>query len=96
MPTILYDIVLLTTALLNIRLVRLATSRPVVDEDASPLTIARTRGHGWGVTAGAALALVLAFFVPRLSQFALMTIPFWLRLGVRRAERSASTEPRPA
>jgi hypothetical protein len=45
------------------------------------------------VTAGAALALALAFFVPRLSQFALMTIPFWLRLGIKRAERTAGSEP---
>jgi hypothetical protein len=87
----LYDIVLLTTGLLNIRLVRLATSPPVVDERVDALTIARTRGRGWGVTLGAALALVLAFFVPRLSQFALMTIPFWLRISVRRAERRAET-----
>jgi hypothetical protein len=36
---------------------------------------------------GAALALALAFWVPRLSQFALMTIPFWLRFFMRRAER---------
>jgi hypothetical protein len=91
-PTVLYDLVLLTTGLLNIRLVRLATSLPVVDESASPVTIARTRGRGWGVTAGAALALVLSFFVPRLSQFALMTIPVWLRIFVRRAERVASAE----
>lgn len=89
-PTILYDTVLLTTGLLNIRLVKLATSPPVVDEDADPVTIARTRGRGWGVTAGAALALILAFFVPRFSQFALMTIPLWLRLAVKRAERSVS------
>lgn len=90
-PTVLYDIVLLTTGLLNIRLVRLATSPPVVDERADPVTIARTRGRGWGVTAGAALALILAFFVPRLSQFALMTIPIWLRLAVRRAERKITS-----
>jgi len=89
-PTVFYDLVLLTTGLLNIRLVRLATSPPVVDEDVDPLTIARTRGRGWGVTSGAALALILAFFVPRLSQFALMTIPIWLRLGVKRAERRAT------
>ena len=86
-PTVLYDCVLLTTALLNRRLVRLATSAPVVDENADPLTIARTRARGWGVTLGAALALVLAFIEPRLSQFALITIPIWLRLAIARAER---------
>lgn len=96
-PTVLYDVVLLGTGLLNIRLVRRATSPPVVDEHADALTIARTRARGWGVTAGAALALVLAFFVPRLSQFALMTIPLWLSLVVKRAERGAKTaEPKAA
>jgi TMEM175 potassium channel family protein len=84
-PTILYDAVLMTTGFLNIRLVRVATSPPVVDEAADPLVIARTRARGWGVTLGAALALILAFFVPRLSQFALLTIPFWLRILVARA-----------
>jgi uncharacterized membrane protein len=92
-PTILYDVVLLATGLLNIRLVRMATSPPVVDEDADALTIARIRGRGWGVTLGAALALLLAFFVPRLSQFALLTIPIWMRFAVRRAERAAKAEP---
>jgi uncharacterized membrane protein len=86
-PTVLYDLVLLATGLLNIRLVRVATSAPVVDEQADPLVVARTRARGWGVTLGAAIALLLAFFVPRFSQFGLLTIPFLLRLAVRRAER---------
>jgi len=93
-PTVLYDAVLLTTGLLNIRLVRLATSPPVVDEDADPVVIARTRGRGWGVTLGAALALALAFYVPRFSQFGLLTIPIWLRLAMRRAEMRAAAGQR--
>ena len=86
-PSMLYDAVLMATAILNIRLVRLATSPPVVDEHADPLTIARTRARGWGVAAGAAIAFALTFVVPPFSQFGLMTIPLWLRLSVRRAER---------
>jgi uncharacterized membrane protein len=86
-PTVMYNAVLLATALLNIRLVRLATSAPVVDEAADALTVARTRARGWGVAGGAALALAVAFVEPRLSQFALITIPLWLRLAVRRAEK---------
>jgi hypothetical protein len=35
------------------------------------------------------LALLLAFVVPTVSQFGLLTIPLWLRLSVRRAERKA-------
>lgn len=86
-PSMVYDAVLLATGLLNIRLVRIATSAPVVDKHVDALIIARTRGRGWGVTLGAALAFLLAFFLPRLSQFGLMTIPIWMRLAVRRAER---------
>jgi uncharacterized membrane protein len=89
-PSALYDLVPLATGLLNIRLVRAATSAPVVDEQVDALTIARTRGRGWGVTTGAALALLLSFFVPRLAQFALMTIPLWLRLAVKRAEKASA------
>ncbi len=89
-PSMLYDVVLLATSLLNIRLIRLATSPPVVDEHADPLVVARTRARGWGVASGAALALLLSFFTPRLSQFALMTIPIWLRVAVSRAEKRVS------
>ena len=86
-PTMLYDLVLLVTALLNLRLVRIATSPPVVDEHAEPLTVARTRARGWGVAGGASLALVFALVAPVFSQMALVTIPLWLRLSLRRAER---------
>ena len=89
-PMILYDTVLLATGLLNTRLVRLATSPPVVDEHADPIIVARTRVRGWGVTTGAAVALILAFFFPRISQFGLLTIPIWLRLAIKRAERKAA------
>ncbi|MGZ2412099.1 TMEM175 potassium channel family protein [Sphingomonas sp. F9_3S_D5_B_2] len=86
-PTVFYDLVLMTTGLLNIQLVRRATAPPVVDEQADPLVVARTRARGWGVTLGAAIALALALFVPRYSQFGLLTIPLWLRLAVGRAEK---------
>ena len=91
-PTILYDCVLLATALLNRWLVRVATSAPVVDENADPLTIARTRARGWGSILGAALALVVAFIEPRLSQFALISIPVFLRIAVARAERRVKAD----
>ena len=88
-PAVLYNAVLMVTGLLNTRLIRLVTSPPVVDEHADPLVIARTRARGWGVTLGAALALALALAAPTFSQFGLLTIPLWLRLSVRRAERRA-------
>ena len=86
-PQMLYDAVLMVTAILNIRVIRLATSPPVVDERVDALTIARTRARGWAVAAGAAIAFALNFVFPPISQFGLMTIPLWLRLSVRRAER---------
>ena len=69
-----------------------ATSAPVVDENADPLTIARTRARGWGSILGAALALVVAFIEPRLSQFALISIPVFLRIAVARAERRVKAD----
>lgn len=88
-PTMFYDLVLMVTGLLNTRLIRIATSPPVVDEHADRVVVARTRARGWSVTIGAALAFVVAFFAPKIAQFALISIPFWLRLLVRRAERKA-------
>ena len=86
-PAVLYNAVLMLTGLLNVRLIRIATSPPVVDERADPLVVARTRARGWGVTLGAAIALLLGFVAPAFSQFGLLTIPLWLRLAMRRAER---------
>jgi len=88
-PTLLYDVVLLATSLLNIRLVRMATQAPVVDEHADAVVVAKTRARGWGVAGGAMIALAIAFVAPRLSQFGLLTIPIWLRLAIARAEKRA-------
>jgi uncharacterized membrane protein len=91
-PTVTYDFVMLVTALLNIRLVKVATSAPVVDEHADRVVVARTRARGWGVALGAAVALMLSFFVPAIGQFGLLTIPLWLRLFMTRAERKAAAQ----
>ena len=85
-PTAFYDGVLLVTGLLNLRLVRKVTGAPYVDEAAGAEEIAVTRARGWGVTGGAALALIASFFVPHFSQFALVTIPVWMQLAIRRAK----------
>jgi hypothetical protein len=45
------------------------------------------------VTIGAAVALILAIFFPKISQFGLLTIPIWLRLAIRRAERKPVGRP---
>lgn len=95
-PTAFYCAVLLATGLLNRRLVRLATGPGVVSETADPVQIAETRARGWGVIAGAALALVLALFVPNFALVALAAIPFVARFAVGRARRRAAAEPSPA
>ncbi|MDB5707425.1 MAG: hypothetical protein JWN66_4541 [Sphingomonas bacterium] len=79
-PTALYDATLVFCGLLNVRLVRIVTSPPIVNEAASEETIAMTRVRGWAVVLGGGSALAFAFVDPRFSQFALISIPFWRRL----------------
>ncbi len=79
-PTALYNGTMVITGLLNIRLVRMATSPPVVAESISPETIAHVRSRGWAVVLGALCALVFSFVDARFSQMALITIPVWQRL----------------
>ena len=86
-PTALYDATLVVCGLLNLRLVRMVTSAPIVDEALSAETIAMTRVRGWAVVLGGASALAFAFVDPRFSQFALISIPFWRRLLQARLKR---------
>lgn len=86
-PTALYNLLLLVTGLLNMRLVHTVTTPPVVSDSADRRIIAVTRARGWGVTLGAACALALSFVDARFSQFALITIPLWMKLVIARAER---------
>jgi uncharacterized membrane protein len=79
-PTIFYNLTMIATGLLNIRLVRIVTSAPVVREDVSAETIAYIRSRGPAVVLGAACALLVAIVDPRFSQIALISIPFWQRL----------------
>lgn len=76
-PTIFYCISLLTCALLNLRVGRIATSPPMVDPGVPAADIALLRRRSLSVVLGAALALVVAFFVPAAAQPALITIPLW-------------------
>jgi len=88
-PTAFYAAVLLITSLLNIWLVHRATAPGVADEKSDARLIIRTRSRGWAVATGAALALVIAFVSPVWSQPSLSTIPLWLRLYGRIADRRA-------
>jgi uncharacterized membrane protein len=91
-PTALYNLSLIATGLLNMRLVRIATSPPVVADHADRTTVLLTRSRGWGVTMGAVCALALSFVDPRFSQMALLTIPLWMRLSGARARRQLARE----
>jgi uncharacterized membrane protein len=91
-PTALYNISLIATGVLNMRLIRVATSAPVVAEHADRATVLLTRSRGWGVTLGAVCALSLSFVDARFSQMALMTIPLWMKLSANRARRQLARE----
>lgn len=81
-PVLCYTGWLLLAGLANIRLQRLATSRPVVSDDADRARITIIRHRGQAVALGAVSALLLAAIVPAPSTalFALMSIPLWRRL----------------
>ena len=79
-PTQFYNLSLIATGLLNIRLIRIVTSPPVVSETISAERIAIVRARGPAVVLGALCAMLVAFWDPRFSQMALVTIPLWLRL----------------
>lgn len=91
-PTALYNVVLIVTGILNMRLIGIATSPPVVADHADRATVLLTRSRGWGVTMGAVCALGLAFVDARFSQMALLTIPLWMRLAAARARRQLARE----
>jgi uncharacterized membrane protein len=92
-PSLLYNSMLVLTGLLNIRLIRVVTSSPVVDEHVSMETIAYVRARGPAVVLGGICALLVALWDARFSQAALMSIPVWMFL-LRRytAKRLAATQ----
>jgi len=85
-PHALYNGLLLVTASLNLRLVRKVTGVPYVGAEASVEEVALTRARPWGVILAAALALIMSFLAPQWSQFALVTIPLWMMMAIRRAK----------
>ncbi|MDH7975602.1 TMEM175 family protein [Sphingomonas sp. AR_OL41] len=91
-PTALYNLSLIVTGLLNLRLIHIATSPPVVSQSVDRETIMLTRSRGWGVTLAAVLAFALSLVDARYSQMALLTIPLWMRLAAARARRRLAAE----
>jgi uncharacterized membrane protein len=86
-PAIFYCLVMLTAALLNLKVNRTATGPPMVDENADPRAVAYVRQRGASVVLGSATAVALAFVMPGFCQAGLVSIPFWRRLLVWRANR---------
>ena len=76
-PVALYCGWMLVTALLNIRLQRIATSAPVVGASVTPAQRRNVRLRGLSVALGAATALGLALVNPYFGQPGLVSIPFW-------------------
>jgi len=88
-PHLLYNSVLLVTALLDIGVVRKVTAPPYVDEDADAEEVAVVRARPWGAAAGAALALAVSFVAPQWGHFALITFPLWMAVATRQARTKA-------
>lgn len=86
-PTAFYNLLLMTRGLLNLYLIRTVTRAPYTSGDTDARHLAMVRARGWGVTLGAALALVMSFVAAPLAQPVLITIPLWVRLAVARAVR---------
>ncbi|MEZ0244093.1 MAG: TMEM175 family protein [Sphingomonas sp.] len=79
-PAMLYCTWLLVTALLNIRLVRLATSPEVAGPELNDARRWNLRRRGIGVAMGAATGIIVSYFIPLAGQPALVSIPFWMLL----------------
>ncbi len=89
-PAVVYDSVLILSGLFMIRLAYVVTAPPIVDVSAEPRMIAHVRARTWGVTVGAALALVLSLVTPMYGQLALLVIPLLRRAAIRWGERRAA------
>ena len=77
-PALVYAASLIVTGLLNIRLIRIVTSPPVVSESAPRDRIAYVRARGPAVVLGAICAVLIALWDARWSQTGLITIPIWM------------------
>lgn len=90
-PVVVYCCWLLLTALLNIRIGRLATSPPVVDPAVSPTTIVIIRRRGIATALGATVSIIVGALapIPFLALVSLLTIPLWRIMLTRSLEKTA-------
>ncbi|TPG39034.1 DUF1211 domain-containing protein [Sphingomonas koreensis] len=88
-PVTLYCGWLLVIALLNMRLQRMVTTAPIVDEDVPADRIMLIRQRGASVALGAATGIVVSVIAPVVGQVALASIPLWRRALTAGAARRA-------
>jgi uncharacterized membrane protein len=84
-PTVTYCVWMLITGLLSMRVVTIVTAPPMA-EAADPAAVMEARSRSLAVVLGAATAVVVGFVFPWVGQSALITIPLWKALLVRRAK----------
>jgi len=89
-PAILYCLVMLAAALLNLKVNRTATGPLMADPHAAPEALAYVGQRGVSVVLGSASAVALAFVLPGFCQAGLVSIPFWRRFLSWRANRRAA------
>ena len=97
-PTAVYFGVFTITALLNLRLVFLATNAAALDSDRMAAAL-HIRRRCIGLAAGAATAFCLSFILPAPQRFmGLLAVPLWIRLltGKLRSTAVAAREETPA
>lgn len=76
-PDIVYWSWLTLTALLNLRVVSLATRAPMIDEDVPAERALVVRLRSCSVMLGAVTSLAIACVLPRVAPVGMLTIPFW-------------------
>jgi uncharacterized membrane protein len=82
-PTLVYCLVMLLAAALNLKVNSAATSPPMVDEGTPLDERAYIRHRGQAVLLGAATAVGVTLVMPAIGQLGLIAIPFWRMLLTR-------------
>lgn len=89
-PTLIYNLTLLVTAIFSRRVIGIATSDDLVRSGTGSDMRQLLRSRGNGVILGVLTTVIATFFSPQLSQLALATIPFWQWVLNRRKLAPAS------
>jgi len=82
-PSMVYCATLLVAGGFNAAVVHVATGPAMVAPQCAPEEIAYIRWRSISVILGAATAIAIAFFLPRMGQFGLISIGLWRRLLTR-------------